>query len=119
MVRMPAVTPLPPKNHRPDKQRQGNQEKRAAINQKLGDSGPGGNQSPDRILFADAEGAGQKNWNRCHAATSIQMAMPPPVKPIFRRNPYQDRASGLLFNHSVLCRGERYFQARPRRGFFR
>ncbi len=115
MVRMPAVTPLPSKSHRPDQQRQGKHEKRAAINQKLGYSGPGGNQRPNRILFADAEGAGQKTWNRCHAATSIEMAIWPPVKPIFRRNPYQDRASWLIFIHPVFCRRGMVF-FRPARG---
>lgn len=47
MMRMPPVALLPPENNRPDEYRQGNQEQRAGINDKLNDGGPGGNQRPN------------------------------------------------------------------------
>jgi len=69
VMRMPPLPPLPPKGHRPNEHPQGNDEHRPAINDKLRDRGPGGNQCPDRILFTDAEGTGQKANGHGHEMT--------------------------------------------------
>lgn len=102
MMRMPPVAPLPPKNNRPNEHRQGNQEKRAGINDNLGDGGPGGNQRPDRILFADTKRTGQKTGSHRHGTISIFRAtfILSLVRLLFQRNRHQDKASRVIFNSS-------------------
>jgi len=98
MMRMPPVAPLSPKGNRPDEHPQSHHKQRTGINGKLRYSGPGGNQRPNRILFADAEGAGQKNNGFCHATTYIGMLILSPVKLLFRLIAHQDKADRLFFN---------------------
>jgi hypothetical protein len=59
MMGMPPVSPLPPEKNRPYEHRRAHHEQRAGVNSHLRYGGPRGYQRPDRILFADAEGAGQ------------------------------------------------------------
>ncbi|MGO8838846.1 MAG: hypothetical protein ACLQAH_06915 [Limisphaerales bacterium] len=58
VMRMPPVV-LPAKSDRPDESRQRDYEKSAEINKDLRNGGSGWNQSPKRILFTNAKGAGQ------------------------------------------------------------
>jgi hypothetical protein len=59
---MPAVM-LPAEDKYPGENRQRNQNKRAGINNDLGNGGTGWNQRPDRILLTDPKCPGQKTWD--------------------------------------------------------